>query len=139
MKAEDAIEQSLELVENSRVALVGTIGEDGYPYIKAMFNAKHKDFEIWFSTNTSSKRVSQIEKNHKVSVYFVDMEKIKGLMLLGIMEIKKDHKSRKMLWEDGDERYYPLGVDDPDYTVLHFHPELGNFYYRLQNVIFSIK
>ena len=44
------------------------------------------------------------------------------------MEVLRDHASRERLWEDGCERFYPKGVDDPDYTVLRFTAEWGKFY-----------
>ena len=134
-----ALEKSMELVKRSEIAMVGTIGEDSYPNIKAMINAKYNGLkEIWFSTNTSSKRVTQIKLNKKTCVYFVDFETGEGLMLLGRTEIKRDKESREMLWEDGCEKYYPLGVDDPDYTVFHFVAEAGNYYHKLSNVSFLI-
>ena len=138
-KISNALEKAHQLVERSKIAMVGTIGEDSYPNIKAMINAKHKGLEeVWFSTNTSSKRVTQIRLNNKTCVYFVDFETWEGLMLLGRTEIRRDKKSREMLWEDGCERYYPLGVDDPDYTVLHFVAEAGDYYHSLEKVTFLI-
>jgi general stress protein 26 len=44
-----------------------------------------------------------------------------------------------MLWNDGDERRYPLGVEDPDYSVLCFAARRGNYYHRLKNITFEIE
>ena len=135
----EAIEKSRSLVKRSNIALLGTIGDDSFPNIKAMINAKHNGLkEIWFSTNTSSKRVSQLKINDKSCVYFVDFENWEGLMLVGRIEIKRDSESRKMLWEDDCERYYPLGVDDPDYSVLYFVAEYGSYYKSPNKVTFLI-
>ncbi|NPD88250.1 MAG: pyridoxamine 5'-phosphate oxidase family protein [Asgard group archaeon] len=135
----EAIEKSRSLVERSGIALVGSIGSDSFPNIKAMINAKYNDLkEIWFSTNTSSKRVNQFKMNDKSCVYFVDFETWEGLMLVGRIEIKRDSESRKMLWNDDCEKYYPLGADDPDYTVLHFVAQYGNYYKSPINVNFLI-
>ena len=135
----EAIKKSIELVNRSNFAMVGTIGNDCFPNIKAMINAKHEGIkEIWFSTNTSSKRISQLKLNNKTCVYFVDFENWEGLMLVGKTEIKRDQESREMLWEEGCERYYPLGVDDPDYSVLHFVAEYGDYYKSPIKVTFLI-
>ena len=93
---------------------------------------------VWFSTNTSSKRVPKIMKNPKTCVYFVDFAQWKGLMLVGTMEVLQDPESKKRLWEDNDIRYYPKGVTDPDYTVMRFTTEWGNYYHKLSNVTFNI-
>ncbi len=140
MEIEDAIRQALELVDHSQIAMVGSNGEDGYPHIKAMIRAESQGLKhIWFSTNTSSRRVAQFRRDPKASVYFLDWIYWKGLMLVGEMEILQDSESRQRLWHAGDERYYPLGVNDPDYTVLRFTAKWGNFYYALSKVDFEIE
>jgi len=139
MEKQEAVNQGLELVNSSTIAMLGTNGEDGFPHIKAMLKMVNQGLKkIWFSTNTSSKRVEQIKKNPKVCVYFVDPNEFKGLMLVGNIKILQDKSSRQRLWREGFERYYPLGVDDPDYSVLCFTGLWGNFYHSLSNIDFEI-
>jgi general stress protein 26 len=139
MDKQEAMAEGLQLIERSKICLVGTNGEDGFPNIKAMLNAKHEGIKrIWLSTNTSSRRVQQLKKDNRACVYYVDDQDFKGLMLTGTIELLQDLKSRQMLWNDGDERYYQLGVEDPDYTVLCFTARGGNYYHKLQNVTFGI-
>ena len=58
MNKQEAITQGLELIEKSNICMLGTNGNDGFPNIKAMMNLKHEGLKkIWFSTNTSSRRV----------------------------------------------------------------------------------
>jgi general stress protein 26 len=116
----NAIARGLQLIEKSRICFLGTNGESGFPNIKAMLNLKHEGLKkIWLSTNTSSRRVGQLKKDNRACVYYVDENAYKGLMLVGTIEILQDLESRKMLWSDGAEVYYPKGVADPDYSVLH--------------------
>jgi general stress protein 26 len=139
MQKEDAIRKSLELVESSKIALLGTNGDAGYPQIKAMLVPDHEGLKrIWFSTNTSSRRVGQLRRDPKACVYFVDFAVWQGLMLVGTMEILQDMESRRRLWHPGDEKYYPQGLEDPDYTVLRFTAEWGNYYHALSNVTFRV-
>ncbi|MCJ7650987.1 MAG: pyridoxamine 5'-phosphate oxidase family protein [Candidatus Lokiarchaeota archaeon] len=139
MEKQVAINQGLELVDRSAIAMLGTHGEDGFPNIKAMLKMENQGLnKIWFSTNTSSKRLAQIKKNPKVCVYFVDPNEFKGLMLVGNIKILQDKSSRQRLWREGFEKYYPLGVDDPDYSVLCFTSLWGNFYHGLSNKDFEI-
>ncbi|MBI2850373.1 MAG: pyridoxamine 5'-phosphate oxidase family protein [Chloroflexi bacterium] len=145
MTEQEAIRQSLKLVEKSGFCLLGTIADDGSPNIKGMYNVKHEGLKkIWFSTNTSSRRVQQLRKDDRACVYFVAAGRpgkgqSKGLMLSGTVEILQDIESRKMLWSEGARIYYPLGVMDPDYCVLCFKARTGNFYHKLQNAIFDIR
>jgi general stress protein 26 len=64
MKKEEVFERSLELANKSDIAMVGSNSDDGYPNIKAMLKIKNEGLKkIWFSTNTSSKRVAQFRKD----------------------------------------------------------------------------
>ena len=44
-----------------------------------------------------------------------------------------------MLWFGDAEKYYPLGVEDPDYSVLGFTAERSNYYHGLNNISFEIE
>lgn len=122
---------ALALVQSSRFAMLGTLGEDGFPHIKAVLKAEDEGLRaIWISTNTSSQHVAQLEADARASVYFEqhDESPWRGVLLVGRMEIRRDRASRERLWEEGCERYYPQGIEDPDYTVLRLVPEWGRYY-----------
>jgi general stress protein 26 len=140
MDKQEAMTEGLQLIERSNICLLGTNSENGFPNIKAMMNAKHEGIHrIWLSTNASSRRVQQLKNDNRACVYYVDDKDFKGLMLIGTIQIVQDLKSRQMLWADGDERYYPLGVEDPDYSVLCFTAHKGNYYHKLKNITFEIE
>jgi len=140
MDEQEAITQGLKLIEKSDFCLLGTNREDGFPNIKGITNLKHEGLKkIWFSTNTSSRRVQQLKKDNRACVYYVDGKDYKGLMLVGTVEILQNLESRKMLWFNGAEKYYPLGVEDPDYSVLCFTATEGNYYHALNNISFKIE
>ena len=128
-------EMCLELLKTAPAAYVTSIGADGYPYTRAMFNLRNveqfpkqsafhngQDFTILLSTNTSSLKVAQMEHNARVSIYYCQPSCFQGFMLSGNIEIVQEQDIRYALWEDGWERYYPQGMDDPDYTVLRLQP-----------------
>ena len=140
LNKQKAYAEGIKLIERSKTCLLGTNGEGGFPNIKAMMNLKHEGLKkIWFSTNTSSKRVRQLRKDNRACVYYVDEKNFIGLMLVGTIEILQDIDSRKMLWTEGAEVYYPLGLEDPDYSVLNFTAQYGNFYQGLKNLDIEIE
>ena len=139
MQQEEVKREALSLVNRSSVAMLGTNSDDGCPNIKAMFKMQNEGLkEIWFSTNTSSKRVAQLDRDSRACVYFVDSDQVKGLMLVGSAEVLHDAESKERLWREGFEKYYPLGVTDPDYSVLRFVARWGNYYHALTNVTFEL-
>lgn len=128
-----------KLRENAKVAYVGSVNGDGFPQIKAMLVPEHESVKIqYFSTNTSSKRAGQFMKNPKASVYYCDEQNFKGALFTGTIEVCTDHETKAMIWHDGDEMYYPKGIDDEDYCVYRFTAETVNYYHGLGNRTLSI-
>jgi general stress protein 26 len=126
------------LRENSEIAYIGSVNEEGYPQIKGMLVLEHDSMQVqYFSTNTSSKRVRQFLANPKASVYYCDLAQYKGVLFTGMMEVCKDPGTKALLWRDGFEKYYPKGVDDDDYCVYKFIAETVNYYHGLGNITFS--
>jgi general stress protein 26 len=128
------------LADKANLFYVGSIDADGTPNIKAMYAPRKREGinRFYFSTNTSSLRVSQFRKNPKACVYFCDSHFFRGAMLTGGMEVLEDIRSKEMIWQEGDTRYYPLGVTDPDYRVLMFTASSGRYYSDFESQNFMI-
>ncbi|MCL1822883.1 MAG: pyridoxamine 5'-phosphate oxidase family protein [Oscillospiraceae bacterium] len=127
------------LRENSAIAYIASVNEDGYPQTKAMMVLEHESMKVhYFSTNTSSKRVSQFRKNPKASVYYCDNEQFKGALFTGTIEVCTDYETRALLWDDASLKYYPKGINDEDYSVFKFTAETVNYYHGLKNTTLSI-
>ena len=127
------------VLKKSKFAYVSSIDAQGYPNTKAMFSLRHDTIAVhYFSTNYSSKRVQQFLNNPNACVYLCNQVRFMGLMLVGTMEVLTDHDSKAMLWKPRDVMYYPQGVGDPDYCVLKFTAQRGNYYHALHNEDFEI-
>ena len=152
MEIEEAKKLSVELMENSKAVYLTTIDSKGYPITRAMFNLRNKEqfpefseyfnsldnkFEIYISTNTASSKIEQIKNNSKVSIYYCDPEDFKGVMFGGDIEFITDKNIKKKIWLDWWTRYYPKGLDDPDYSLLRLKPKKAQIYYRLQKLQFE--
>ncbi|MHC4274922.1 MAG: pyridoxamine 5'-phosphate oxidase family protein [Planctomycetota bacterium] len=140
MTEEEARQFALGLMETSPAAYLASIDSEGFPQIRAMLNLmNHRQYPklaelftsdrdglvVYFTTNTSSEKMRQMEANPKVAVYFCHPEKYHGLMLRGSVEIVSDQRLKHDIWHDGWEQYYPEGPDDPDYTILRLAPTLA--------------
>ncbi len=136
---DDILQKALTLINRCDVVMVGNNGSEGFPQIKAMFKMENEGLnKVWFSTNTSSKRVSQFLNDDRACLYFLNEPEIKGLMLVGHMQVLQDETLRQRFWREGCEKYYPLGVNDPDYTILCFIAQSGNYYHGLKNLSFDL-
>ncbi|MFX1431927.1 MAG: pyridoxamine 5'-phosphate oxidase family protein [Promethearchaeota archaeon] len=153
MELNEAKKLSAEMIENSLLAYFSTIDSDGFPITRALLNTRYKErypefsnfydtqdnrYVVYFSTNTSSSKIDHIKENPKVSVYFCDPEDFKGVMFGGDIEIVEDMDIKREFWLDSSKRYYPKGLEDPDYTILRFTPKSGRLYYKLQQTQFEL-
>ena len=129
------------LIDKQSVSLVSSIGDDGFPNTKAMLPPRKREGikEFWFTTNTSSMRVSQYRANPNACVYFFDRRFFRGVMLKGTMEVLEDAESKEMIWREGDTLYYPKGAADPDYCVLKFTARTGRYYANFHSENFMIE
>jgi len=148
----EAKKLSLELIETCKAAILTTIDFEGFPITRAMFNLRNKEqfpefseffkkqedeFIIYISTNTSSSKVEHIKTNPKISVYYCDSENFKGVMFGGEVDIIDDRDIKSKIWLDWWTKYYPEGLEDPDYALLKLNPKTARFYYKLQQVRFE--
>ena len=89
-------------------------------------------------TNVSAIRTQQWLESSKACVYFFDPKEVRGIMLTGHMQVCTDYKTKLAFWKPGDEQYYLLGPTDPDYCMLKFVVDKGNYYSYGLKELFSI-
>lgn len=129
-----------KLRENSNIAYIASVNEDGYPQMKGMLVLEHDSMQTqYFSTNLSSKRAQQFLKNPKASVYYCNEAQFKGALFTGKINVCTDNETKALLWQEGFEIYYPKGVDDEDYCVFKFTADTVNYYHDLNNRTISVK
>jgi general stress protein 26 len=154
MNSEELKSKCLEIMEKAEVVYVTTVDQDGYPHTRAMFNLRNEeefprqavlfvehqsDFMVYLSTNTSSSKLGHIKANPKVCLYYCHPPTFRGLMLAGEIEIVDNSEVRKAIWNEGWERYYPGGPDDPDHTALRLYPKWVEGWYRGKRFEFGIE
>lgn len=133
------IRDVVKIIQSSECAQIATFGKEeteGFPEIRALLNLanpkkypKLKDkvisadgetLTIYFTTNTSSRKVRQLRENNKVCLYFVLPKKFKGVSAIGTIEEVTDQTVKEDFWQTGWYIYYHKGPTDPDYTILKF-------------------
>lgn len=133
------IRDVVKIIQSSECAQIATFGKEeteGFPEIRALLNLanpkkypKLKDkaisadgetLTIYFTTNTSSRKVRQLRENNKVCLYFVLPKKFKGVSAIGTIEEVTDQTVKEDFWQTGWFIYYHKGPTDPDYTILKF-------------------
>ena len=119
----------MNLVNRSLFAVIGYTDEEGRQNARKVFCVWHKGLgRHLISTNTSSAHVQSLQKNGNACLYFSDESTFEGLCLSGHVTARFERAYRELLWNEGDEKYYPNGVEDEDYCVLEFTADSGRFY-----------
>ena len=146
MTSLEAKQQALALAErNPLVMMLGTVGQDGAPEIKAMVKMRNDGLgRFWFCSNTSARRTEVLRHDGRACLYAYEFTAdaspviCRGVMLAGRVELSWDDDLRRSLWQDFMTMYYPKGPLDPDFVVVQFTTERGNYYEGLQNKDFLI-
>ena len=129
-----------KMIDKSSTSFIAYVDDGGYPITKAMLKPREREGikTIWFSTNTSSQKVSCFKKNPKASVYFIDKRFFRGVSLIGAMEVLETAEAKERIWRKGDTMYYKEGVTDPDYCVLKFTAVRGRYYSNFKSEDFIL-
>jgi len=128
------------LIDKSSGTQLCYIDADGYPVTRAMLSPRERNGikTFWFTTNTSSDKVKCFRENPKASIYYVDKRFFRGVSLIGTVEVLETEEDKKRIWRDGDSKFYPDGVSDPDYCVLKFTAVKGRYYSNFKSEDFDI-
>ena len=126
--------QIFEFIKEQKTAVISSVDENGFPNTKAMLAPRKIDGnDFYFSTNTSSMRVSQYNADEKACVYFYKRGRFSytGVMFVGVMQVLTDQGIKDEIWRTGDSVFYRKGKTDPDYCVLKFTAQKCRVYKRV--------
>ena len=119
----------MELIDRSLFATLGYVDRQGQPNVRRVFCTWHKGLgRHLISTNTSSAHVQDLMQQEQACLYFSDDAAFEGLCLFGKVVVHLDRAYKTLLWHDGDEKYYPEGIEDKDYCILEFIADTARYY-----------
>ncbi len=123
-----------KLIENAQFVELGFVDESGMPNIRKVFiQREYRSLDRHFiSTNTSSFHIRELAKNNRACLYYSADKAFEGLCLYGTVILHYEREYKEYFWHDGDERYYPNGIDDSDYCILEFRAEYGAYYNNMK-------
>jgi general stress protein 26 len=132
MKEQDNknIEKFIEMVKDSRICMLITDEKNaenlsGRPMA---INKIDDDGTMWFFTKASSYKIDEIEESRKVSVAIANESSQNYLMIHGTATLVKDKTKMKELWSIFMKAWFPLGLDDPDMTLIKVAPSEVNYW-----------
>lgn len=110
-----------EIMSSAGTCALITVDKDQRPRVRVMDPFKPEpDFTVWFGTNPKSRKVDQIKKNPKVTLYYLETGNTGYVMIQGTAQLVNDEREKETRWKDGWEAFYP---NKPiDYLLIKVTP-----------------
>ena len=118
----------VQMLDKETFVSLATFGSDGYPDVRVLLVAAKDGVDsIWFATETTTGKISQLQKNPKAAIYGHDMETMTEFRLFGTVELLTDSAARQKIWRDDFIQHFPEGIDSPTMVVLRFNTDHGAY------------
>jgi general stress protein 26 len=129
-RREDDIQKLRELVKDIDFCMLTTTDEAGDLHSRPMSSNGEidTDGDIWFFTNASSHKVSEIARLPKVNVSFADTENQRYVSVSGTGQLVRDQQKIEELWKPEFKIWFPKGTDDPDIALLKVSLEKAEYW-----------
>ncbi len=129
-RREDDLQKLRELVKEIDFCMLTTVDEGGDLHSRPMSSNGDidPDGDIWFFTNASSHKVSEIARLPKVNVSFADLDNQRYISVSGTGELVRDKKKIEELWRPEFKIWFPEGKDDPEVALLKVNVEKAEYW-----------
>jgi len=127
---EDDLQRLRELVKDIDFCMLTTVDEGGDLHSRPMSSNGDIDQngDIWFFTNSSSHKVSEIARLPKVNVSFADPDNQRYVSVSGSGELIRDQKKIEELWRPEFKIWFPKGKEDPEIALLRVRLEKAEYW-----------
>jgi general stress protein 26 len=126
----DNLEKLRDMIKDIDFCMLTTIDEQGDPHSRPMSSNGDidPDGDLWFFTNASSHKVSEVEQSPKVNVSFADPDKQRYVSVTGTANLVRDRNKIDELWRPEFKMWFPEGKDDPNIALLKVNLEKGEYW-----------
>ena len=109
-----------EIMNTARYCALITIDSTGRPHARTMDPfSPADDMVVWLATNPKSRKVREIRRNQRVTLYYFVPEDQAYVTVFGRARIVDDARERARHWKDEWKDFYP----DRQYLLIAVAPE----------------
>ncbi len=102
------ISAAKEIMNLAGTCALITLDEEGRSRVRAMDPfVPESDLTVWFGTNSKSRKVNQIKKDPRVTLYYLDNDGSGYVMIHGIAKLVNNKEEKEKWWKDEWEAFYP--------------------------------
>lgn len=126
----DDLQKLRELVKDIDFCMLTTVDENNDLHSRPMsVNGDiDPDGDLWFFTNASAHKVSEIARLPKVNVSFADPENQQYVSITGTAQLVRDRDKIEELWKPEFKMWFPEGKDDPEIALLRVNLEKAEYW-----------
>ena len=110
-----------EIMNSEGSCALISIDDEGIPRVRAMDPfAPEEDLTVWFGTNSRSRKVDQLKKDPRVTLYYLDEDASGYVIVQGVARLVNDPKEKEKRWKAEWEAFYPDKTKD--YLLIEVTP-----------------
>jgi len=112
-----------ELMGKARYCALVTVGPDGHPQARVVDAfAPEADMTVWIATNPVTRKVAEIGKDPRVTLYYFDPAGPGYVTLLGKAELVSDAAEKAKRWKEDWAAFYADKNRGDDYLLIRVRP-----------------
>lgn len=104
---------AIDIMMAAKTCALITLDHEGRPRVRTMDPwLPESDFTVWFGTNPKSRKLDQIKKDARVTLYYLGSDSSGYVMIHGTAQIVNDQKEKEKRWKVEWEPFYPNKSED---------------------------
>ena len=118
----ELIAAAREIMATARYCALITLDSNGRPQARTLDPfPPDENMIVWLGTNSRSRKVAQIRRNPRVTLYYFDSEGQAYVTISGIARLVNDSTEKAKRWKDEWKAFYPDRARD--YLLIVVKPE----------------
>jgi general stress protein 26 len=117
------IQAAAELMRSAGYCALVTMDASGEPQARAMDPfPPEEDMTVWLGTHAGTRKVGQIRRNPKVTLFYLEPSGRGYVTLIGDAELVDDPGEKARHWKDAWQPFYRDGNRGEDYLLIRVRP-----------------
>lgn len=119
----DVVAVAKQLMERARYCALVTTGPDGRAEARIMDAfSPEGDMTVWLATNAASRKVEQIRKSPRVTLFYWDKTSLGYVTLIGDASLVDDPAEKAKHWKEEWSDFYTDAYRGADYLLIRVSP-----------------
>jgi general stress protein 26 len=120
---QEVLTAAREVIATARLATLVTLDSTGHPQARIMDPLPpDQDFVVYMASNPLTRKVAQIERDARTTLYYFDPAGPSFVTLVGFAEIVTDPLEREHHWKEDWAPHYDNDPTEKNFRLIRFRP-----------------